>query len=226
MNAAELSQKPYNQFFSQLGFDDDPFQYTNADEEERLADYFVPPPYFPSVFGDPTHPKSFVVFAPRGGGKSAQRRIIETTCSNQSVLSITYDQFEFPEAKKASDVVLQYHLKNIIRYIIMGLLITIYNNSELKNKLSKNDKELLVRLSIEYLDGISELTLKNAIDSLKGFKDKVKDFWNEWLPAISIGLSTFLKKLIDIDVNTLEKYAGGDADKPQYQKYILQKLPS
>ena len=31
-------------FYQQLGFKANPFQYTNADEEAGLEEYFVPPP--------------------------------------------------------------------------------------------------------------------------------------------------------------------------------------
>src|SRR5208337_605365 len=81
-------------FLSHLGFNDNPFQFTNADEEDHLQAYFIPPPYFNSVWGDPEAPQPHVVFAPRGGGKSAQRRMIEFKASEQNVFAITYDRFE------------------------------------------------------------------------------------------------------------------------------------
>jgi hypothetical protein len=66
-----------NDFLNYFGFEGDPFESTNADNEPRLADYFVPPPYFPTVLGDARFPQSQVVLAPRGSGKTAQRRMIE-----------------------------------------------------------------------------------------------------------------------------------------------------
>src|SRR5215831_12805916 len=62
------------EFLSRLGFPDNPFQFTNADEEDHLQSYFIAPPYFHSVWGNPDVPQPHVIFAPRGGGKSAQRR--------------------------------------------------------------------------------------------------------------------------------------------------------
>lgn len=61
-----------NELLERLGFAEDPFASTNAADEPRLASYFVPPPYFHTVQGDPRNPKSHVVLAPRGGGKTAQ----------------------------------------------------------------------------------------------------------------------------------------------------------
>jgi hypothetical protein len=60
------------EFLSRLGFTENPFQFTNADEEEHLQSYFVPPRYFLSVRDDPKFLRSQVVFAPRGAAK--QRR--------------------------------------------------------------------------------------------------------------------------------------------------------
>lgn len=72
-------------FYKGIGFKSNPFQYTNADQEENLEKYFIPPPYFQSVWGDPSKPSSCVIFAPRGGGKSAQRKMIET----RSIVDLT-----------------------------------------------------------------------------------------------------------------------------------------
>jgi hypothetical protein len=66
-----------NDFLRRFGFKGDPFESTNADQEPDLGEYFVPPPYFATVMGDVTRPQSHVVLAPRGGGKTAQRRMIE-----------------------------------------------------------------------------------------------------------------------------------------------------
>src|ERR1700676_5504750 len=82
------------EFLARIGFAENPFQFTNADEEEHLQTYFIPPPYFNSVWGDPESPKSQVIFGPRGGGKSAQRRMIELKAETSDVFVITYDRFE------------------------------------------------------------------------------------------------------------------------------------
>jgi len=67
----------YDILLKRLGFESDPFSKTNADEEERLEEYFIAPPFFNAVYGSPNDPKSSIVFAPRGGGKTALKRKIE-----------------------------------------------------------------------------------------------------------------------------------------------------
>ena len=65
---------PVSEFLSRFGFEADPFESTNAETEPRLEEYFVPPPFFEPVMGNPQTPTSHVVLAPRGGGKTAQKR--------------------------------------------------------------------------------------------------------------------------------------------------------
>jgi hypothetical protein len=222
----ESPKRTYRQFFSSLGFDENPFAHTNADEEERLQDYFIPPPYFPSVFGDPEHPKSFVVFAPRGGGKSAQRRMIEEQAADSQVLAITYDRFEFPDLKSAADITLAHHLRSVIRCILMGLLVTLHAEPALNENLNAYDKSTLVKLASEYLRGVTEQQLQQALDSLKSIKDKVRDFWNEWLPVLGVGIETLAKTLLKVDIQATEFSATEASAKSTQQKYQISLLVS
>lgn len=190
-----ISRREFLRYYSGLGFEDNPFAHTNADEEDRLPEYFVPPPYFESAFGNPFQPKSFIVFAPRGGGKSAQRRMIEARSAEHKILAVTYDNFDFPDISKASDVKIHHHLKRIIRFILTGLLVHVYSNPDSVNILSKEDKQLFLKLSAEHLGDIKTTDLTVALNSLKSLKDKFKDVWNDWFPALAPGIQVVLKLL-------------------------------
>jgi hypothetical protein len=223
------SRREFLQYYSGLGFEDNPFAHTNADEEERLPEYFVPPPYFESAFGNPLKPKSFIVFAPRGGGKSAQRRMIELRSSENSILSITYDNFDFPDVSKAGDVKIYHHLKRIIRFILTGLLVNIYSNPDSANLLEKADKQIFLKLAAEHLGDIKSTDLTIALDSLKSLKDKFKDVWNEWFPAIGIGLQSVVKLLKPIhdfgdNISTLTKFQDPEFKTPDSLKFQLKLL--
>jgi hypothetical protein len=78
-----------------LGFDRDPFAKTNADEEELLESYFIEPPFFKAVYGDIEAPKSAVVYAPRGGGKTALKRRIELSARTEPFLCVIYNSFPY-----------------------------------------------------------------------------------------------------------------------------------
>lgn len=88
-------------FLGSYGFEENPFTLTNADDEQFLQEYFVPPPYFPSVIGTASAPNSVIVFAPRGGGKTAQKVMIVRAARDISrkdlFLCITYDSFILPD---------------------------------------------------------------------------------------------------------------------------------
>ena len=81
--------------YETLGFLNHPFSKTNADEEPNLQNYFVPPPYFDAVVGDSSDPSAAVILAPRGAGKTALRRMVESQSIKSRFLAVTYDRFEF-----------------------------------------------------------------------------------------------------------------------------------
>ena len=100
----------YSDLLNNLGFEQDPFATTNADEEQLLQDYFIEPPFFKAVYGDISRPKSTIVFAPRGGGKTALKRRIEISSGTDAFLCVTYNTF--PTAGlKLSDIDQAYHLR-------------------------------------------------------------------------------------------------------------------
>jgi hypothetical protein len=212
-------------FLKNLGFDEDPFAHTNADEEaEILPTYFIPPPYFNTVFGDPDYPKSFLVFAPRGGGKSAQRIMIEKACIDQSVLALTYDRFEFPDADNAKDVRLSDHVYRILQFGLMGILVTLSANRDVVSRLSKNEKEMLLNLFTTYLGDMTEPQLQDTVKALKSLKDKVKEFWTTWFPVAGTAIKVIFKKLLDLDVDAPGTFARMDVRKKQTAKQELENV--
>lgn len=63
-----------------IGLIEDPFEDRNAEAESRLQECFVEPNSFAYVLGEATNPKSSVLFAPRGGGKTANRMMVDHWC--------------------------------------------------------------------------------------------------------------------------------------------------
>ena len=181
-------------FFNNLGFDSNPFQYTNADDEERLEEYFIPPPYFNSVWGNPEKAKSATIFAPRGGGKTAQRRMIEfKSQSEKNVLCVTYSIFDFK--KQAKEIVLDDHLNKIIPIIMIGILTKLNDEPEIVVNLDKDDKKYLKKLIDTHLGTMSEYEFKNSIDALSSYSDKAKRIWNDHLSSINVAINLILNKL-------------------------------
>ncbi len=168
------------EFLTRLGFTENPFQFTNADEEEHLQSYFVPPPYFNSVWGDPESPKSQVVFAPRGGGKTAQRRMIEYQAAQSDVFIITYDRFERLGGVRLEDLRIEYHLRNIIEIALLGFLLEYHQRGMLAPSFTKIEREQIDRLCYHYLSRISRFEALEALNSLKTLSAKAKQFLRDW----------------------------------------------
>lgn len=183
-------------FLNKLGLKANPFQYTNADQEDLLESYFVPPPYFQSIWGTPDKPASCIVFAPRGAGKSAQRRMVEFRSKESGdVLTIEYSRFEFNNGTDLSKIDLQYHLTNIIRLILFSILLNIYEREMNHMYLESTDKRYLMELSRFYLTSLSPEEVKRSIQSIKSPFEKGIDFLNKRFWAVSAIISIVLHKL-------------------------------
>ncbi len=180
------------EFLQRLGFTENPFQFTNADEEEHLQAYFIPPPYFASVWGNPAIPSSHVIFAPRGGGKSAQRRMIEYRASESNVFAITYDRFEHLAGIELSKLGVEYHLKNILRLALLGFLLEHHTRGIAAPAFSRHEREQIEALCKIYLGTINKLEAVGALDSLRTLSSRAKEFLRQWSGPLSALISTVL----------------------------------
>ncbi len=119
-------------YFSQLGFvHGSPFESVNArDETERLGDYFVPPPFFESLYGNPKSPNSAIVLAPTGGGKTALSVMVEERAAGLEpsdelnrlpLLTVLYDDYSRLGLSQNSSE-LEDHLSAINYLLVIALL--------------------------------------------------------------------------------------------------------
>lgn len=170
-----------NEFLERLGFAADPFESTNAEDESLLADYFVPPPYFASVQGDPKNPAPHIVFAPRGSGKTAQRRMIEVESQRAgSYICVTYASFDQPPGFRVEDADLNYHLNQICRLILIGVLFYLEENADAAEQLTPAQRGVL-KLQVErFLGTLSVAEFSNAMRSIKSLGDKAADLWQKY----------------------------------------------
>ncbi|UJZ95068.1 hypothetical protein IHC87_06915 [Photobacterium damselae subsp. damselae] len=165
--------------FNNLGFNKHPFTKTNADEEEYLDQYFVPPPFFDAIIGDALDPTSSIVLAPRGAGKTAQRRMVEAKSIELGYLAVTYDRFEFNGVQKVTDVTLQYHLRNIITRVLLSLLSYMSSNMDVVKNLNKEEKKELKIFIQTYLGEMTGNNIQEIISELKALPEKFKEFWKD-----------------------------------------------
>ncbi len=189
-------------YFKNNGFKGDPFASTNAVHEDQLEKYFVTPPYFLSLIGSIEKPKSSIVIAPRGSGKTAQRKMIESMSEQQEgVISIVYTQFPIEGIQSVSKLTYEMHLRRVIKYLLLALL------SQLKAEesfylLDSNDKRIINNLNREFLNNLNETDIHSAINTIKGIKGKLQDLWLSTGESINSVINLFLKKnkLSEVDL--------------------------
>lgn len=170
-------------FLGALGFEENPFTITNADDEPELPSYFVPPPYFPSVLGSPSKPQSTVVFAPRGGGKTAQKVMIENAAISQEddrFLCITYDDFDLPADFVTADATTEWHLSNIVKKVVIALLIAVDDSSLRLKAPSQPDKNFLAKTAVTFLSKLTESEFRKNIESLRNWRGKIEHYWDKY----------------------------------------------
>ena len=185
-----IGKPPQTEFLERLGFQANPFQFTNADQEPRLNEYFVAPPYFASVYGEPSWPASCMVFAPRGAGKSAQRKMVEMRAPADTVLCITYDSFRNPRHRRLLDMTLSDHLLSIARIAVVGLLTWTGERKRAVRLLDANDRQALRALAVALLSAVRQAELQNALNSLRNLSTTAKELWNEHSWVLSGVLSS------------------------------------
>ena len=190
MNRPGVSKK--EEFHSKLGFDEDPFKYTNADQESRLDHYFVDPPYYQSLWGKPDEPETHVVLAPRGGGKSAQRRMIEDRGVYEDVFVVTYDYFFTVNIKSLEVVDLAFHLNNLNRLTLITYFGYLSQLEIDTHFFPADEKKFITKMIDNYLGEVDTPTIKDVVRRSMTIPARVKKWWNENLPLVGLA-STFLK---------------------------------
>jgi hypothetical protein len=211
--------------YESLGFAQHPFSKTNADEEEYLHEYFVPPPYFDAIIGDASSPSSGIVLAPRGAGKTAQRKMVEADALKSGYLAVTYDRFEFSGAEKLSEISLQYHLRNIIIRIVVSFISYLSESPDIIKKLSKEEKRQLAVFVQTYLGDLTGDGIQELLNELKSLPDKFKEFWHKNVGFME-SVVNFLLKAYDLEKIDLPDVRQDEKRLTETYKYQLETLKS
>lgn len=198
-----------NDYINRLGFKINPFQYTNADKEiDYLDKYFISPDYFEDVWGDPNHPVSNIVYAPRGAGKTAQRIMIEKRASKfDNLLAITYANHDLSQFSKISDVNISYHYTYLNRLLILSFFskLSQMDSFDYSNTFNFSERQFLYKLCRIYLFETPASFPKQAISSLKTIEDKLLDVWKNFKEPIAKIISEISKKNgVEIDISGFE----------------------
>ncbi len=120
------------------GFEANPFADTEADREQQLPAYFVETPYYDDILGDPRKPRSMVIYASRGCGKSAHRVMVSAACRPKTarslVLGVEYTTFEpFSDGLRVGHKAnaLQDHITAILDQTVETFLLALFSEASL-----------------------------------------------------------------------------------------------
>ncbi len=183
-----------DEYLSHLGFRTDPFASTNADSEDLLQEYFVPPPYFVPVLGQPASPESHIVFAPRGGGKTAQRRMIEMASEESTFLCVLHDRFPVTSKQDVIEVSLDTHLREVSRKLLVAVLVHLDEHPKDNEKLSKESRNLIVKEAVFQLGPLSADEFHREVQSLKSLGKRTGEWIREHAGPIKPVISAIFKK--------------------------------
>jgi hypothetical protein len=209
-------------FLGSLGFAENPFVLTNADEEPELQSYFVPPPYFPAVIGSSSRPKSAVVFAPRGGGKTAQKVMIEKTSLSRTpetgeFLCLTYDSFVFPDRFRTADASAEWHLINIVRLLVTAILIHA-DAAAIRASLSNSESAALTKCARNFLSDVSEAEFSSTLRAIRSPMGRVSDFYDKYKGQAVTSINAVAAKYELGNVLSIDKERG--LKKPAISEYF------
>ncbi|MBK9710157.1 MAG: helix-turn-helix domain-containing protein [Kouleothrix sp.] len=107
------------------GFSSNPFEFWEADRETTLSSYFVRAEWFDALRGDTKRPRSAVLFAPRGHGKSSHRLEIARLCGEASAtdpaLIVQITEYDWIMAEGLERVTSQRYLQYVARRAALAL---------------------------------------------------------------------------------------------------------
>jgi len=196
-------------YVKKLGFDTNPFQYTNADKEVNYIDkYFISPDYFEDIWGDIENPVSNIIYAPRGAGKTAQRIMIEKRAKEfDNVITVTYTNHDLTEFKKIEDVSISYHYQYLNRLLLLSFFdrLSFLDDFDYLDTFNYNERQFIYKLTRIYLYDTPASFPKQAINSLKTIEDRVVDLWRNFKdPIAKVIKEISSEKGLKVDLSSIE----------------------
>lgn len=198
----------FDEYLLNLGFLRNPFLQSNADKEvDFLSEYFIKPDYFEDIWGNLYNPSSSVVYAPRGGGKTAQRIMIEKRAEEYpDILTITYTNHDLSNYKSVDDIDLAYHLIYLNRLLLLSFFNRIIDPQfNFDFTFSFNERQYLFKVARIYLFDTPASFPSQAMSSLKKIEDYAVDLWNNFKePIVNVIKQISRNKGLEIDLSKIE----------------------
>ncbi len=125
----------FDEWLRSLGFKGNPFAEREAEREKTLSEYFIAGPHYSDMLGDLHDPRTSILFADRGCGKTAYRLMIAEECRpaqmKSTVLAASYTDFDRVIDRAGGNphaVMLAHHLEAIVAHGVTSLLEALSRN--------------------------------------------------------------------------------------------------
>ena len=156
-----------------------PFSSREASGEpaSALGQYFVARPGFEELVGSARHPRSGMLFARRGSGKTTNRLALESQCRagqlDEPVLAITYADFERPLARAGTParITAAHHVAEIARIGLTALFDAVADRPARAAGYVGSLRRELARYTLRYSDLLDDIGLDNWLES-RGWLDE------------------------------------------------------
>ncbi len=213
------------EFVTNLGFEFNPFQSVNADQEATiLGEYFITPDYFEDLWGDKYSPISSIIYAPRGGGKSAQRIMIEKKATESGdVLPIDYTKHDLSAFSKIEEVTISYHLVSLNKLLLIAFFkrLSEFNESPFE-AFNYTERQYIFNLAKKYLSKTPNIYPKNEVKKFKKLPDKASDFWRTIKAPFSDFIKSATKKQgFEIDLSSVQGNKQLEGTHRENLKYLV-----
>jgi hypothetical protein len=119
--------------------------------------------------------------------------MIEYHSQARAFLCVTYDEFD--DLRKLSDATWAYHVNQICRRMLLGVLIALEDDPGRVERPTDHQKQLLKFQIQRFLGSLSAAEHERAVRALKNFGDKARDFFHKYGGPINVVIAALMSKL-------------------------------
>jgi len=174
----------------QVGFTNgNPFATSEADREHRLLpEFFVDTGHYDLIWGDPDIPQTALIFAPRGGGKTAYRVMVQSQCCpadpRSDVLAVLHTYFEPILARVGTPegVDAESHIRMILKGGVRALLDTLCRYQERAEDFPRHQRSRLAWFLRRFAPG--EVGPIKVLTRLRSVRQEFDPSWDSFRQSV------------------------------------------
>jgi DNA-binding winged helix-turn-helix (wHTH) protein len=187
---------PVDAWLEAQGFTSNPFAVWEADSEPKLSNHFIHMSWFDQICGDPRNPRSAILFAKRGYGKTACRREVARLCGPQHrppALIVQIIAYEWILSEGLQSITLQRYLTYIVRQAMQEIWSKLQRRKSRRSALLDNEQLALDFYALMRWAGTREAALLPVRDFSDDQLSRLVDYYRNQAEPMDI-----LQKLVEL----------------------------